>query len=105
MRLIDTNAVISAAGKAHPLQDEARKVLDRIAEGYLHANVDVELLQEILHVYAARKELAARHGFALTGVAADMQATWRARQLDPVEHVPIESAEQPFARFDERTRP
>jgi guanine deaminase len=56
-------------------------------------------------VYAAPKELAARHGFALTAVAADMQATWRARQLDPVEHVPIEGAEQPFARFDERTRP
>ena len=58
MRLIDTNVVIYAAGKAHPLQDEARKVLDRIAEGSLHANVDVELLQEILHVYAARKERA-----------------------------------------------
>jgi uncharacterized protein len=58
LRLIDTNVVIYAAGKAHPLQDEARKVLDRIAEGSLHANVDVELLQEILHVYAARKERA-----------------------------------------------
>jgi hypothetical protein len=56
LRLIDTNVVIYAAGKAHPLQDQARKVLDRIAEGSLHANVDVELLQEILHVYAARKE-------------------------------------------------
>jgi predicted nucleic acid-binding protein len=58
LRLIDTNVVIYAAGKAHPLQDEARKVLDRIAEGSVHANVDVELLQEILHVYAARKERA-----------------------------------------------
>ena len=58
MRLIDTNVVIYAAGKAHPLQDEARKVLDRIAEGSLHANVDLKLLQEILHVYAARKERA-----------------------------------------------
>jgi predicted nucleic acid-binding protein len=43
-------------GKAHPLQDEARRVLDRIAEGALHANVDAEVLQEILHVYDARKE-------------------------------------------------
>ena len=58
MRLIDTNVVIYAAGKTHPLQDQARKVLDRIAEGSLHANVNVELLQEILHVYAARKERA-----------------------------------------------
>lgn len=58
MRLIDTNVVIYAAGKAHPLQEEARRVLDRIAEGASHANVDAELLQEILHVYDARKERA-----------------------------------------------
>ena len=58
MRLIDTNVVIYAAGKAHPLQDEARRALDRIAEGALHANVDAELLQEILHVYDVRKERA-----------------------------------------------
>jgi predicted nucleic acid-binding protein len=58
LRLIDTNVVMYAAGKAHPLQDEARRVLDRIAEGVLHANVDAELLQEILHVYDARKERA-----------------------------------------------
>lgn len=56
MRLIDTNVVIYAAGKAHPLQDEARRILDRIAEGALHANVDAEVLQEILHVYDGRKE-------------------------------------------------
>jgi guanine deaminase len=55
-------------------------------------------------VYAASKETAARHGFALTGVAADMQTTWRAKLLDPVEHVAIEGADEPFARFDERTR-
>ena len=56
MRLIDANIVIYAAGKAHPLQEEARKVLDRIAEGTLHANTDAEVLQEILHVYDGRRE-------------------------------------------------
>lgn len=61
MRLIDTNVVIYAVGKAHPLQDEARRVLDRVAEGTLHANVDAELLQEVLHVYNTRKER--RKGF------------------------------------------
>ena len=61
MRLIDTNVVIYAVGKAHPLQDEARRVLDRVAEGTLHANVDAELLQEVLHVYDARRER--RKGF------------------------------------------
>ncbi len=58
MRLIDTNVIIYAAGKAHPLRNEARRVLDRIAEGALHANIDTELLQEILHVYDARKARA-----------------------------------------------
>jgi hypothetical protein len=56
LRLIDANIVIYAAGKAHPLQEEARKVLDRIAEGTLHANTDAEVLQEILHVYDGRRE-------------------------------------------------
>lgn len=58
MRLIDTNIVVYAAGKAHPLQEEARKVLDRVAEGTLHANIDTEVLQEILHIYDARRERA-----------------------------------------------
>lgn len=61
MRLIDANVVIYAAGKGHPLQEEARKVLDRIAEGTLHANTDAEVLQEILHVYDGRRER--RKGF------------------------------------------
>ena len=39
-------------------KDEARKVPHRIVEGSLDANVDAELLQEIPHVYAARKERA-----------------------------------------------
>jgi hypothetical protein len=55
-------------------------------------------------IYAASKETAARHGFALTGVAAAMQSTWRARELDPVVQIAIEGAAEPFARFDERTR-
>ena len=61
MRLIDANVVIYAAGKAHPLLEEARKVLDRIAEGTSHANTDAEVLQEILHVYDGRRER--RKGF------------------------------------------
>ncbi len=56
MRLIDTNVVIYAAGKAHPLQEEARKVLDQVGEGTLQAIIDTEVLQEILHVYYARRE-------------------------------------------------
>ena len=56
MRLIDTNVVIYAAGKAHPLREGAREVLDQVGEGTLQANIDTEVLQEILHVYYARRE-------------------------------------------------
>ena len=58
MRLIDTNVVIYAAGKAHPLREGAREVLDQVGEGTLQANIDTEVLQEILHVYDAREERA-----------------------------------------------
>lgn len=56
MRLIDTNVIIYAAGKAHPLREGAREVLDQVGEGTLQANIDTEVLQEILHVYYARRE-------------------------------------------------
>ncbi len=56
MRLIDTNVIIYATGKAHPLREGAREVLDQVGEGTLQANIDAEVLQEILHVYYARRE-------------------------------------------------
>lgn len=56
MRLIDTNVIIYAAGKPHPLREKAREVLDRVADGTLQGNIDTEVLQEILHVYNSRKE-------------------------------------------------
>ncbi len=56
MRLIDTNVIIYAAGRAHPLREGAREVLDQVGEGTLQANIDAEVLQEILHVYYARRE-------------------------------------------------
>ncbi len=56
MRLIDTNVIVYAVGKAHPLREGARQVLDRVGEGALQANIDAEVLQEILHVYNARRE-------------------------------------------------
>lgn len=56
MRLIDTNVIVYAVGKAHPLREGAREVLDQIVEGALQANIDAEVLQEILHVYNVRRQ-------------------------------------------------
>jgi guanine deaminase len=55
-------------------------------------------------VYGATEDTAARHGFALSGVPAEIQSTWRAKPRDAVEHVPIEGVDEPFVRFDERAR-
>lgn len=61
MRLIDTNVVVYAGGKDHPLKDSARRILSDIAGGALQANLDAETLQEILHLYSSRGER--RKGF------------------------------------------
>lgn len=61
MRLIDTNILVYAVGKAHPLKESVHHVLSDIAEGTLQANLDVEALQEILHLYSSRGER--RKGF------------------------------------------
>ena len=61
MRLIDTNVVVYAVGKSHPLRESSRRILSEIAAGALQATVDVETLQEILHLYSSRNER--RKGF------------------------------------------
>ena len=50
-------------------------------------------------VYAAPKEVAARAGFQLRPVAAEMQALLRSLATLPVEHFETPGAEEPFARF------
>lgn len=61
MLLVDTNVAIYAAGAAHPLKEGSHRILTQIAKGEIRANIDVETLQEILHVYGARNER--RKGF------------------------------------------
>ena len=56
MRLIDTNVLIYAIGRDHPLKQVAGRILSDIVDGHLAANLDAEALQEILHVYSSRRE-------------------------------------------------
>jgi len=62
LRLIDTNVIVYAVGQAHPLKESSSRILSSIARGTLEANLDVETLQEILHLYSSRGER--RKGFA-----------------------------------------
>ena len=61
MRLIDTNVIVYAVGSVHTLKQASDRILSDIAAGTLTANLDVETLQEVLHLYSSRGER--RKGF------------------------------------------
>lgn len=56
MRLIDTNIIMYALGKPHPLRDPCRELLNKVAREEVEANVDTEVIQELLYVYSSRGE-------------------------------------------------
>ncbi len=56
MRLIDTNVIVYTVGSVHPLKEASERILSDIAAGTLAANLDVEALQEVLHLYSSRGE-------------------------------------------------
>ena len=56
MRLIDTNVIVYTVGSVHPLKEASERILSDIAAGTLAANLDVETLQEVLHLYSSRGE-------------------------------------------------
>lgn len=56
MKLIDTNIILYSLGREHPLKEPCRKLIAEIISGEIAANIDVEVLQEILYVYTSRNE-------------------------------------------------
>lgn len=56
MLLVDTNVPIYAAGTAHALKEASQRILTEVATGAIRANVDAEVLQEVLYVYGARNQ-------------------------------------------------
>lgn len=54
MILFDTNIFIYAHGRPHQYKEPCQRLLARIGEPDSAYNIDVELLQEILHVYNGR---------------------------------------------------
>ncbi len=45
-----------ALGKSHPLKERCRDILQKIVHDEIMANIDTEVLQELLYVYSARGE-------------------------------------------------
>ncbi len=58
MKLIDTNIIMYAIGKVHPLKEPCREVLQKVTRGETDANIDVGVLQELLCVYSSRGDRA-----------------------------------------------
>lgn len=55
MILVDANVLMYAAGAEHPNKAIAIRFLTRVASGEVHACLDAEVLQEILHRYLSLK--------------------------------------------------
>ena len=56
MRLIDTNIIMYAVGKTHILKEPCKEFLHKVVNNEISANIDVEVLQELLYVYDSRGE-------------------------------------------------
>jgi hypothetical protein len=57
LKLIDASVLIYARGAPHPYRDACRNLLAEVEGGRLEANVDTEVLQEVMYVYWYRKRL------------------------------------------------
>lgn len=58
MKLIDTNIILYSLGREHSLKEPCRGLIAKIVSGEIAANIDVEVLQEVLYVYTHRNERA-----------------------------------------------
>lgn len=53
IHFIDTAVIMFAAGRPHPLKEPCVRVLHAVADGTLEATTSAEVVQEILHRFAA----------------------------------------------------
>lgn len=56
MKLLDTNILVYAAGEGHPYKQACAAILAAVGAGAADYAIDVELMQEILHLYTRRRE-------------------------------------------------
>lgn len=56
MKLVDTNVFMYAVGRNHDYRESCRTLIAQLRSGDLDVNIDVEVVQEILHIYHARNQ-------------------------------------------------
>ena len=57
MKLLDANVFVYALGRLHPYQEPCERLLAEAQENQGQYNVNVEVLQEVLHVFWSRRQL------------------------------------------------
>ncbi len=55
MILLDTTVLVYAKGSDHPLRSPCRELIAAIADGKIEASTTVEVIQELVHVRARRR--------------------------------------------------
>ena len=58
MIVLDTTVLVYAKGAEHPLRDPCRALIEAIAERRVEATTTVEVIQELVHVRARRRDRA-----------------------------------------------
>jgi len=56
MKLLDANVIIYASGAPHPYREFCRRVLSKVHSGEVTANINTEVLQEVLNYYHRIRE-------------------------------------------------
>jgi uncharacterized protein len=82
MYFLDSNVAIYAVGGEHPYRNACREILLKADRGEIELVVSVEILQEILHIYASRNETA-------KGIEVAERLLQTARHVWPVEEADI----------------
>ena len=58
MIVLDTTVLVYAAGAAHQLRTPSRRLVEAIGAGRIRATTTVEVIQELVHVRARRRDRA-----------------------------------------------
>lgn len=89
---VDTAVIMYAAGSEHPLKASCQRTVTRIADGELDGVISVEVVQEIVHRFAALRQ--PQRGAALASDALDLFAP-----VLPVTHAVMRRMPELMGRY------
>ncbi len=81
MIFVDTNVLMYAVGRRHPLRSEAQRFFEESLEGQVRLVTSVEVLQELLHAYVPVGRIETLDS-ALTLAESRMHTIWPVEMED-----------------------